>query len=101
MDNTKTKRKTIALNNASRPTDKDGEKSKKILKEEMYMNLKMLGEQKRLKLFNEDELRASLTSIQYEGDKIFGSDSHYTEATIRAVWMAERNKNLNIMAFCK
>jgi hypothetical protein len=96
LDNDKTKRKTLALNNASRQTDSKGEKSKKLLKEEMYMNLKMLGEQKRLKLFNDDELRASLASIQYEGDKIFGSDSHYTEAAMRACWLAEQGKDLNI-----
>ena len=96
LENDKTKRKTIALNNASRKTDSSGEKSKKLLKEEMYLNLKMLGEQRRLKLFNDDELRASLASIQYEDDKIFGSDAHYTEATMRAVWMAEQSKDLNI-----
>jgi len=56
----------------------------------------MLGEQKRVKLFNDDELKASLASIQYEGDKIFGSDSHYTEATIRACWIAEQGKDLNV-----
>lgn len=100
LDNPKTKRKTIALNNASRDKERDLEtgemKEKKLLKEEMYVNLKMLGEQKRLKLFNDDELRASLASIQYEGDKIFGSDSHYTEATMRACWLAEKDKSLNI-----
>ena len=101
IDNEKTKRKTIALNNASRKKEReeDGEFSeKKLMKEEMYVNLKMLGEQGRLKLFNDDELRASLASIQFEGDKIFGSDSHYTEATIRACWLAEQDKDLNIFA---
>ena len=37
MNHDDTKRKTIALNNSSRPIDKEGKKSKKILKEEMYM----------------------------------------------------------------
>ncbi|KKK85762.1 hypothetical protein LCGC14_2770050, partial [marine sediment metagenome] len=38
MNDDRTKRKTIALNNASRTVDKDGVKSKKILKEEININ---------------------------------------------------------------
>jgi hypothetical protein len=105
MNNDETKRKTLALNNASRPIDKDGEKSKKLLKEEMYFNLLMLMETKKIKLLDDDEIKASLNSIQYEivirekektKTRIFGSYSHITEGLIRAAWLAEKDKSLNI-----
>lgn len=105
ITNEKTKRKTFALNNASRPTDKDGEKSKKLLKEEMYINLKSLMENKKIRLLNDDNLRQSLRSIQYEyvkreGKKsyfrIFGNNSHIAEGLIRGAWLCSQDKGLNI-----
>jgi len=99
MSNDQTKRKTIALNNASRPIDRDGEHSKKLLKEEMYMNLLILMEQGKVRLLDDEEVKSSLSSIQVEEDgKYFGSYSHITEAIIRAVWLATQSKDLNI--FC-
>jgi hypothetical protein len=98
MDEETTKRKTFALNNASRPIDKDGEKSKKLLKEEMYFNLLALMENKKIKLLDDDEVKASLSSIQYEDEEIFGSYSHVTEGIIRAVWLCTQDKDLNIWA---
>jgi hypothetical protein len=92
-----TKRKTEALNNASRVFNQD-EKTKKLLKEEMYFNLLSLMEQKKIKLLNMDELKASLASIQYDDGKIFGSYSHIAESIIRAAWLAEKDKHLNIFA---
>ena len=105
MDYSTTAWKTIALNNASREIDKDGQKSKKLLKEEMYFNLKMLMEQNKLKLLEDDELIASLRSIQFEleikegkptKNRIFGSNSHIIEGLIRAAWLASQDKHLNI-----
>jgi len=99
------RRKTIGLNNASREIDKEG-KSKKLLKEDMYGNLKIMMEQGLLKFNSDDELIRSLTSIQFEIDKetkkikIFGKYSHITEGLIRAAWLV-KSKGLNIMAFCK
>jgi hypothetical protein len=98
MEEETTKRKTEALNNASRPTDKDGEKTKKILKEEMYFNLLTLMEQDKIKLLDDDEVKASLSSIQFEDEKIFSSYGHVTEGIIRAVWLASKDKDLNIFA---
>ena len=45
-----------------------------------------------------NEVRASLASIQHDEGKIFGSNSHITEGIIRAVWLASKNKDLNIFA---
>lgn len=98
MDNESTKRKTEALNNSSRPTDREGEKTKKLLKEEMYFNLLTLMENHKIKLLDDDEIKASLASIQYEDEKVFGSYSHITEGIIRAVWLASKDKDLNIFA---
>ena len=98
MKDERTRRKTEGLNNASRDIDKDGIRSKKLLKEEMYINLQVLGEKKKIKLLNDDEVKASLSSIQHDEGKIFGSYSHVTEGIIRAVWLATKNKDLNIFA---
>lgn len=103
----RTKRKVIALNNASRPIDKDGEKSKKLLKEEMYFNLLSLMEHGKIKLLKDDEVKNSLSSIQYEivikeghtsKNRIFGSNTHIAEGINRAAWLAEKEKGLNIFA---
>lgn len=98
MEDELTKRKTIALNNSSRATDAEGEKSKKLLKEEMYFNLLTLGENKKIKLLDDDEIKASLASIQYEDDKVFGAYSHIAEGIIRGVRVCVQDKDLNIFA---
>ncbi len=98
MKDERTRRKTESLNNASREIDKDGVRSKKLLKEEMYLNLQVLMEQKKIKLLKDDEVKASLSSIQHDEGKIFGSYSHIVEGIIRAVWLATKNKDLNIFA---
>ena len=94
-----TRRITVALNNASRRIDKEGTKSKKILKEEMYLNLLSVMENKKIKLRKSDEIINSLASIQHEEGKIFGADAHMTEALIRCVWLATKDKGLNIYFF--
>jgi len=98
------RRKTIGLNNATRLIDRDGKK-KRLLKEDMYGNLKLLMEQGLLKFAEDEELRRSLVSIQFEIDKdtrnvkIFGKYSHITEGLIRAAWLV-KSKGLNIKKFC-
>lgn len=99
MSDNQTRRKTKALNNASRPIDKKGEKSKKLLKEEMYFNLLALGDHDKIKLLDDDDLIASLKSIQHEEGKIFGNYTHITEGIIRAAWLAAQEKDLNIYIY--
>jgi hypothetical protein len=105
LQNHKTKKKTIALNNASRATDSNDEKHKKILKEEMYFRLLTYMENNKIKLLDDDNIKASLKSIQWEiiqkeedkpKTRIFGRDSHIVEGIIRAVWLATEDKTLNI-----
>ena len=94
MKEEKTKRKTYALNNASRTIDKDGEKNKKLLKEEMYLNLLSLMENNKITLLDDDEVKDSLRSIQHEDEKIYGSNSHIVEGIIRGCWLGSEDKSL-------
>ena len=103
---TDTKRKVVALNNASRPLDTDKAK-KRILKEDMYFNLLSLMEHKKIRLLDDDELIDSLKSVQWEivirenqqsKIRIFGRNTHITEGLIRAAWLAYQDKSLNIWA---
>jgi hypothetical protein len=98
LNEDQTKRKTIALNNASREKDYKDETEKKLLKEEMYINLLTLMENGKIKLLDDDEVKESLSSIQHDEGKIFGSNSHITEGIIRAAWLASKDKSLNIFA---
>lgn len=100
MAHDQTKRKTEPMNNASRPLDREGNKSKRLLKEEMYINLLVLMENRKIKLFDNDEIRASLQSMQYDEDgKIFGSDSHIAEGIVRGTYLASQDKTLNIYLY--
>jgi hypothetical protein len=97
-----TKRKVVAINNASRSLDRDDKRHKKIMKEDLYSNLLRLMEHKNIELFNDDDLMMSLKSIQYEykdGDiLIFGNYSHLVEALVRAAWcMQDKKLNLWVM----
>jgi len=94
------KRKTEALNNASRQTTYDGTKSKRLLKEDMYLNLLSWMENKEIILLDDDEIIASLTSVQYEEDgSIHAGYNHPVESIIRGVWEASKDKTLNIFIY--
>lgn len=100
----KTKRKVEGLNNARRSLDRDETQHKKLMKEDLYLNLLRLMERGEIKLLDDDEIAASLKSVQYEyvtkeGQptrmRIFGSYTHIAEGLIRAAWGAQ-DKKLNI-----
>jgi hypothetical protein len=94
------KRKVVEINNASRSYDRD-DHQKRILKEDLYNNLKRLMQQNEIRLLDDDEIKLSLKSIQAEHDKdtgklkIWGSYSHIAEGLIRAAWCV-KDKSLNI-----
>ena len=98
------KRKIVGLNNSKREIDADNGKSK-LLKNDMYWNLKLMMEQGLIKFPENELLRRSLTSVQKEVNQatqneiIFGKYTHLAEALIRAAWLV-KSKQLNIMAFC-
>jgi len=103
LEDNATKRKTIALNNAKRQIDREGKRKKRLLKEDMYNNLLRLMERNEIKLFDDENLKASLKSIQYEytdeNMKIYGRYSHIVEGLIRACWCVKA-KNLKPFVHC-
>lgn len=98
MKNRLTRSVTIPINNSSRPLNKDETNSKKILKDELYINLKSLMEQGRVRLYKNVEVYQSLASVYCEDkggkEKIYGEYTHIAEALIRAVWgiMEQKSK---------
>jgi hypothetical protein len=99
------KSRVFALENATKALDKDGKKHKRVLKEDMIMNLLFMLEKRKLFLLNDDELVLSLKSIQYEyvikegretKFRIFGNYSHITEGIMRAAWLIAQEKGLNL-----
>jgi hypothetical protein len=102
-----TRSKIIGLNNAARTIDKDDKSHKRLMKEEMYLNLLSLGEHNQIKLLDDDELILSLKSVQYEyvvkegrdtKFRIFSNYGHIAEGLIRSAWLCVADKSLNIWA---
>ena len=101
------KRKLIGINNASRSINADKSKGKKLLKEDLYGNLKRLMEQRLISLPEDMDLKRSLMSIQFEypeeenarqNVKIYGKYSHITEGLIRACWCV-KTKGLKLYVY--
>ena len=94
-----TRRKVIALNNAQKDMNRDGTKKKQLLKEDMYNNLLGMMEKGEIQFLKDDAIYHSLRSVQFETvngkTKYFGSNTHITEALIRAAWLV-KSKSLNI-----
>lgn len=104
LDNEETKRIVIPINNSKRVLDRDGKKTTRLLKEDLYNNLLRLMETDCIKLLDDDEIFMSLKSVQYEYTsdtrgrshlKIFGNYTHIAEGLIRACWCL-KYKPLNI-----
>lgn len=100
MQNPDMKRKVIAMNNRSISLDREGRSQQRIFKEDMYDNLLAMMEKGEILLLDDDEIFASLKSIQYEYNedssitrmRIFSSYGHCTEAIVRAAWLAKKEK---------
>ena len=108
IENPETKRKVIGINNAQRSIEYDPDKprKKRLLKEDLYNNLKNLMEQNKLQLLDDPEVFQSLKSIQFEYNdagtmRIFGARkgryAHIAEGLIRACWC---NKDNSLNLFC-
>lgn len=104
LRNDSIKSKLIAINNRTRPLDKKGKTKTRLMKEDLYDNLRVLMEKKIIKLLDDDSIRLSLKSIQYEyvvtpsketRVRIFGDYSHIVEGIARAAYMA-KEKSLNV-----
>ena len=103
----RTKRKVEALNSRRIVLDREGKRTQKLLNEDMYNNLRRLGERGYIKLLDNEKVRLSLRSIQYEIIRekgkasrfhIFSNYGHIVEALIRAAECV-RDKTLNISIY--
>ena len=99
MEDEELRRRVTPVNNSARPLYYDERQKKKILKEDLYVNLLSLMEHTKIALFKDENTYQSLKSIQYEYKnghiRIFGKYTHITEALIRAAWCM-KDKRLNI-----
>lgn len=99
------KRKLHAMNNRAIPLDREGKKKQRIFKEDLYDNFIAMMERGEIALLDDEKVKLSLQSIQYEyaiqNDqpttlRIFGNYSHIVEGLIRAAWLAKQDKSLNL-----
>lgn len=94
-----TRRKTVAINNTSRPLTRDESKKKRVLKEDIFNNMLMLMERGELFLLKDPEIFQSLKSVQFEikdnKTKYFGNYMHIADGLVRAAWCS-KDKRLNI-----
>jgi len=96
-------KKVVGINNASKSIDKEGKKQHKILKEDLYSNLLVLMENKRIEFIDDPQLKRSLASVRFEYAmtgagkrlKIYGNYTHIAEAAVRAAW-AIKTKGLKL-----
>ncbi len=104
LEDHQTRKKVVGVNNLRRAIDREDNRKKKLLKEDLYNNLLRLMEQKKIRLLDDPEIFQSLKSVQYEYTggmtdekllKIFGRDTHIAEGIIRAAWCV-KDKVLNI-----
>lgn len=98
-----TKRKVVEINNASRIYNV-AEGKKRLIKEDLYNNLKKMMEQGQLYLLDDKEIKESLKGVQAEHDKDSGrmkiwsanhNTSHIVEGLVRAAY-GTKEKSLNI-----
>lgn len=94
------KRKILGINNSKKTVDEDRKKG--IMKEDLYSNALTLMERPRIEIISCLKLQASLKcmTFEYTSDanlKIFGKNSHLSEAFVRACWCVKA-KNLKLFA---
>lgn len=95
------KSKLVAMNNRQIALDKDGKKKQSLMKEDYYNNLKAMMENDEIKLLNDEDIKASLRSVQWEiitSDtmnsrvEIYGGNTHIAESIHRAAYLAKKEK---------
>jgi hypothetical protein len=97
--------KIVAMNNRSVVIDRD-DKRQRLFNEDMHDNLKSMGEHGEIELLDDEEVKASLRSVQIEFTddthglskvRIFGNDTHVTEGIIRGAELANtKSSNISI-----
>jgi len=102
LNHPKTRDRVISLNNSRRPLDSEDKSKKRLLKEDMHINLLTMGEKGFVKLLDDPDIKKSLATVQIEEKDgrtfIFGRDTHIAEGIVRAVYLATQDKSLNLWA---
>lgn len=104
FEDNQTRRKVVSIENVKKSIEMDDFKKegmkKKTFKEDLYENLKILMEQGKIELFDDPEIRNSLSSIQYDEEtgKTFGNNTHIAEALVRAAWCM-KDKSLKVFIY--
>lgn len=98
VKNSQTSHKIEAINNRAISLERDGSKKQRLMKEDLYNNLKSMMEKGYIKLLNDPELISSLVSVQYEiqengNMKVFGNYTHIVEGIIRAAYAHKEKFN--------
>jgi hypothetical protein len=105
---THVRHKLVAMNNRSITLDNEEMEKQKLAGEDMYFNMKSMMEHEETIFLNDDNLKNSLRSLQMEyiktpsGQtrvKIHGRYSHIAEGIKRALWLAKKEKSLNLFAY--
>lgn len=84
--------RVVSIENATRSTSPDSTRTRRILKEDLYLNLLRMMEAGEIDLLDDPAIFTSLKSIVVERDvesqKVFirGAYSHIAESLIRAAW---------------
>ncbi len=95
LQTTISKRRVVGLDNSQRRYQEEGEEKKAgILKEDLYMNVKILMEQHKIKMIKNPNLISGLKLVSFkysvETGKVrisgAGKNSHIVEAFVRACW---------------
>ena len=99
------KKKVLAMNNRSISLNKDGSGKQRIFKEDMYENLRVMMEKGEILLLDDEEVKASLASVQVEienedvkdlsnpaRERIVASYGHIVEGIVRGAYIAKKEK---------
>lgn len=98
------RKKTVQIDNATRSVNPDSNRSRKLLKEDLYMNTLNLLERGDVFLLKDSEILLSFRSIMLEHDErkhniyIYGRYSHIVESIIRSLWA---NHNTRLALWCR
>jgi hypothetical protein len=104
----KIRSKVLPINNRQIVLDSNDNGHQRILKIDLYNNLLSMIQHGEIQLLDNDEVRRSLASIQFDFPKderglskmrIWGNYSHVVEGLIRAAWLAKKEKSLNLYCY--
>lgn len=107
LRNTALKHKLIPMNNRAISLEDDQSGKQRFFKEDMYLNLLSMMEHGEIDLLDDLEVRRSFESVQIDFSekeksltktRIFGNDTHIVEGIIRAAFLAQKEKSLNLWA---